>query len=192
MRFAQETFEIPQAAIGGIDSAIIGNVIAVVAQRRGIEWHDPDRGRAEILDVIELLREASEIADAVIVGIEIGFHMQLIDYRVAIPLQVVAIDHAAGLQSAAASRLCWQIPERRIRLAASMLRAPVELRHKIGKTSAAPPDKISHFTMSFRTVPLFPKLGPIVKARAQVALEAPVHWPVKCLAPQRFRPVILP
>ena len=85
MRFAQETFEIAQAAIGRIDAAIIGNIVAVVAQRRGIERHDPNRGRSEILDVVKLFGEAGEIADAVIVEIEKGFHMQLIDDRVAIP-----------------------------------------------------------------------------------------------------------
>ena len=115
MRFAQETFEITQAAIGWIDSAIIGNVVAVIAQGRGIEGHDPDRGCAEILDVIKLLGEAREIADAVVVGVEKGFHMQLIDNRVAIPLQVGAIDHAAGLRRAVTARVWWRPRGRRIR-----------------------------------------------------------------------------
>src|SRR3974377_1456364 len=97
MRFAQETFEITQTAISRIDAAIIGNIIPIVAQRRGIERHDPYRGRAEVLNVIELLRQASKIADTIVVGVEKGFHMQLIDNRVAIPLQVIAINHAAGL-----------------------------------------------------------------------------------------------
>src|SRR5580700_10287714 len=45
MRLAHETFEIAQASISGVYSAIGGNVITVVAQRRRIKRHYPDRGR---------------------------------------------------------------------------------------------------------------------------------------------------
>jgi hypothetical protein len=77
-----------------------GNVIAVVAQWRGIEWHNPNRGRPEILDVVQFFGQAGEISDAVVGGVEKRFHMQLIDNCVTIPLQVIAIDHAARPQRA--------------------------------------------------------------------------------------------
>jgi hypothetical protein len=41
------------------------------------------------------------IADAAVVGVEDKFHMHPIDNRVAIPSQIAAIDHAAGLRAAA-------------------------------------------------------------------------------------------
>ena len=192
MRLAQKTFEIPQIAICRIDPAIVGNIITVVAQRRRIERHDPNRGRPEILDVVQFFGQAGEISDAVVAGIEKGFHMQLIDNRVAIPFEVVAIDHAAGLHRAASAGNRRQIRGSCIRAAPFLLRVPPERRVNIKNPAALPPGGQSQFITSIRIVLLFPEFGPIGKTRPEIPLETPVNRPVKRLAAKLFRPIILP
>ena len=85
--------EILHGAVGGVDVAIVGDVVAVVPQGRGIERHQPDRRDAEVADVVELLRQPLEVADAVIRRVEEGLDVDLVDNGVAVPLRVAAIDH---------------------------------------------------------------------------------------------------
>ena len=65
VRRVQKSLEIFQSAVDGVDGGVIGNVVAVVAQRRGKKRHQPDGVDAEVLEVVELLREALEVTDAV-------------------------------------------------------------------------------------------------------------------------------
>ena len=51
----------------GIDVAVVGNVVAVVAARARIERQQPQRGDAEIAQIVEPLGQAGKIADAVAV-----------------------------------------------------------------------------------------------------------------------------
>src|SRR5690606_25947600 len=78
--------EIRHAAIGRIDRFIVGYVVAVVTQRRWVEWQQPDRGCAEFLDVVEALHEAGEVTDPVIVRILESLHMQLVDNGILVPV----------------------------------------------------------------------------------------------------------
>ena len=66
---ATKAAEVLHRAVGRIDRAVVGDVVAVVAQRRGVEGQQPDGGDAEVLDVVEPLHQAGEIADAVVVGV---------------------------------------------------------------------------------------------------------------------------
>ena len=67
---------------------VVGDVIAVVAQRRGIERQQPQRRDTEILQVIELAAQPLEIADPIVVGVEERLDVQLIDDRVLVPQRV--------------------------------------------------------------------------------------------------------
>ena len=86
--FADEVPEIGHPAVFGIDRAIVGDVVAVVAQRRPIERQQPQRRDAQILQIIELAAEALKIADAVVIAVEEGLDVQLIDDRVLVPQRV--------------------------------------------------------------------------------------------------------
>ena len=86
--FLDEAPEILHRPEIGIDVAIIGDVVAVIAAGRGIERQQPDRVDPEILDVIQLLDDAAEIADAVVVAVEKGADVQLVDDRVFVPVRV--------------------------------------------------------------------------------------------------------
>ncbi len=85
VRRVDEGADVVERAVVGADVAIFGDVVAVVAARARVEGQQPDRRDAEIDDVIELGEQPLEIADPVIVGIEEGFEMQLIDDRILVP-----------------------------------------------------------------------------------------------------------
>ena len=89
MRRGDEALGVGQRAVVGMHAAIVGDVVAVVEARRGIERQQPDRVDAEIGDVVELGDQAGEIADAVVVGIEERLDVQLVDDRVLVPERIV-------------------------------------------------------------------------------------------------------
>ena len=77
-----------ERAVGRVDGAVVGDVVAVVAQRRGVERQQPDRRDAQLLDVVELGDHALEIADAVAVGVEERLDVGLVDDRVLVPVRI--------------------------------------------------------------------------------------------------------
>ena len=80
-----EALEILHRPEIGIDVAVVGDVVAVVAARRGIERQQPQRGDAEILQIAELFGQPGKIADAVIVAVGKRLDVQLIDDGVLVP-----------------------------------------------------------------------------------------------------------
>ena len=89
MRFAHEMAEILARAVRGMDVVIVGDVVAVVAHRRGIERQQPQRVDAELLQIVELLGEPAKIAHAVVVAVEERLDRQLVDDRVLVPERIV-------------------------------------------------------------------------------------------------------
>ena len=85
MRLAQKALEILQRAVRGMNVGVVGDVVAVVAQRRGTEGQKPDGGYAQVFQVIELLRQAAEVADAVGNAVEEGAHVHFVDDGVFVP-----------------------------------------------------------------------------------------------------------
>src|SRR4029453_17041972 len=67
---------------------VVGNVVPVVAQGRGVERQEPETVDAETLQVIELLRQTGKVADAVAVAVEEYANVRLIDNRVFVPEMV--------------------------------------------------------------------------------------------------------
>ena len=58
VRLAQEAPEVAAGAVGGMDVGVVGDVVAVVAQRRGVERQQPEGGDAEVRQVVELAGQA--------------------------------------------------------------------------------------------------------------------------------------
>ena len=87
--FLHEAAEIPHRAEGGIDVAVVGDVVAVVAAGARIERQQPQRGDAEVVQVVEPLGQPGEIADAVAVAVGECLDVQLIDDGVLVPQPVV-------------------------------------------------------------------------------------------------------
>ena len=85
MRFVEKRAEVIQRAVLRIDVGVVGDVVAVVLQRRGKKRQQPDRRDAQVLDVIEPLGEAAKIADAVAVAVAERAHMKLVDDGILVP-----------------------------------------------------------------------------------------------------------
>ena len=81
----EEAAEIGHRAVGGIHVQVVGNVVAVVRQWRGIKRQQPQRGDAQVLQIAEILRQAAKIADAVAVAIQERADVKLINDRVLVP-----------------------------------------------------------------------------------------------------------
>ena len=90
-----ELDKVSQRAVAGIDSVIIGNVVAIVATRRGLERKEPDCRYPQALQVIEAAEEASKIADPISVRVEVGSDGQAIDDCVLVP-EVVDHEESSG------------------------------------------------------------------------------------------------
>jgi hypothetical protein len=85
---AQEQSEIGQRAVGGMDPGVASDVVAVVAQRRGIERQEPQRGDAQLAEMIELGGQAPKVPDPVVVAVVEGADVQFVDDRVLVPERV--------------------------------------------------------------------------------------------------------
>src|SRR4029077_8970922 len=72
-----------------VDVRVVRDVIAVVAQRRGIEGQEPDGVDSQVLQVRQLFDQAAEIASAVGVAVEERPDVELVDDRVLVPERVV-------------------------------------------------------------------------------------------------------
>lgn len=83
--FLDEALEILHRPEIGIDVAVVRDVVTVVAAGGRIERQQPQRGDAEILQIAELLRQSSEISDAIVIAVGKGLDVQLIDDGVLVP-----------------------------------------------------------------------------------------------------------
>ncbi len=68
-----------------VDAVIVRHVVAVVEKRRGIERLQPDARHAHAAQIVELAREAVEVADAVAVRVQIFLDVDAVDDRVLVP-----------------------------------------------------------------------------------------------------------
>ncbi len=94
-----------ERAVAGVDVGVIGDVVAVVPQGRGVEGQQPDGGDAQVLEVVEPLGQAAEVADAVAVAVLEGADVDLVDDGVLVPEGIV-VPHAINLLRIA--RLRWR------------------------------------------------------------------------------------
>ncbi len=79
MGLPQKIVEILQSSVSGMDASIVGNIVTVIAQGGGIKGQHPDGRHAQIAQVIELLGEAREVADAVVTAVAKGANMHFVD-----------------------------------------------------------------------------------------------------------------
>ena len=70
VRLMQQGAKIIQRAELRMHVLVIGNVVAVVLERRGVEGHQPKGVDTQVPDVFELRGQTLEIADAIVVGVE--------------------------------------------------------------------------------------------------------------------------
>ncbi len=85
MRFVEKLAEVIQRAVLRIDVRVVRDVVAVVFERRREKWQQPDGRDAQVLDVVESLRQTAKIADAVAVAVAECAHVKLVDDGVLVP-----------------------------------------------------------------------------------------------------------
>ena len=78
--FAEKRLEVGHRAVAGGDVVVVGDVVAVVAERRRVERQQPQAVHAQVLDVVEPLRQAAEVADPVAVGVLERSHQDLVEH----------------------------------------------------------------------------------------------------------------
>src|SRR4051812_38169600 len=92
----REIHEVAQRAVAGVDTVVVGDVVAIVAMGRGLEGHQPDGRHAQSVQIVQPPRQTTKVADAIGVGIHVGANGQAIDDRVLVP---EIADHAACLDA---------------------------------------------------------------------------------------------
>ena len=73
-----QTVHVIHCAKTRVDVVIIGNIVALIGERRAVDRREPDNVDAEILEIIKLADNARKIADAVSVGITEALRIDLI------------------------------------------------------------------------------------------------------------------
>jgi len=74
-----EDAEVVDGPVVGMDRVEVGDVVAAVAQRRGVHRQQPDAVDPEPLQVVELLGQPAEVAASVVVAVEEAAHVDLVE-----------------------------------------------------------------------------------------------------------------
>ena len=88
VRRGQKRLEIGERSVVRVYVVIVGDVVAIIAQGRGIKGQQPESGHAQLLEVIELFDQAAKIADAISIAVMEGLNVQLVDYGVLVPERI--------------------------------------------------------------------------------------------------------
>ena len=85
MDFFYQLQGISHRPVFGGDGLIIGDVVSEVRLRRGEEGRAPDGFKSQIADVVQLLKDALNVADAVAVAVVERARVNLIDRCFVVP-----------------------------------------------------------------------------------------------------------
>ena len=82
----EQRVEVGERAEERVDVAVVGDVVAGVGLRRHVERGEPDRVDAEFGEVVEVLGDTRQVADAVAVGVGERARVDLVDHGVPPPV----------------------------------------------------------------------------------------------------------
>ena len=80
-----QRLEVGDVADGGVDLPEIGDVVTVVLQGRRVDGHQPEAVDAQLLEVVELGRQADQVAVAVAAGVVETPDVDLIEDGILVP-----------------------------------------------------------------------------------------------------------
>ena len=106
-----QAVEVRQRAVLRIDVLVVGDVVAEIDLRRGIDGREPDRVDAEFLQVVEALGDAVQVADAVAVRVLKAARIDLVDDGVLPPVpftRMSCVPHFMLWMGALVLRSCGQ------------------------------------------------------------------------------------
>ena len=96
VRRIEKRLKILQRSVARMHVEIIRDVVTVIAQRRRIKRQQPDRGDAELVEIVELLDQPAKIPYPVAVAIVKGLNMQLVDDCVLVPERIACVSSSAN------------------------------------------------------------------------------------------------
>ena len=105
--------EVAERAVARIDPVIIRNVVTIVLAGRGLKRHQPYRGDAEPMQIVETPHKSAKIADSIGVGIHVGANRQAVHDRILVPK---VVDHGVGARDGYQPAGTEPVPRRCIRL----------------------------------------------------------------------------
>src|SRR5258708_34585276 len=81
----QKILEIAQCAVIRVNSVIIGDIVAIIFEWGWVGGHNPQAVDAQLLEVIELARQALNISVAIGIAVKKGAYVHLIEDRIFVP-----------------------------------------------------------------------------------------------------------
>jgi len=81
VRRGQQPVEVGEGAEHRVDHAMIGDVVAEVDHRRGVERRQPDRIHSEVDQVVQPAGDPGQVPDPVAAGVGEAPRIDLIDHR---------------------------------------------------------------------------------------------------------------
>ena len=96
MNLLQELIKVVHRPEERIDRAIVGDIVAEIGHRRGIEGRDPECVNSKLHQVIQAAQDAPQIADAVAIAVLKRPWIDLVDDRVFPPRAVVLLRGGRG------------------------------------------------------------------------------------------------
>ena len=92
VRFIEQTAEIFDGAVRRRNAAKVGDIVAVIPERRGIEGKQPQTIDTKPLQIVQLLNQSRKIPDAIVVAVIKCADMELVKYSVLVPERIL-IEH---------------------------------------------------------------------------------------------------
>jgi electron transfer flavoprotein alpha subunit len=77
--------EIAERTVARIDVVIVSDVVTIVPARRSLKRHQPNRGHAESMQIIEAAHQSLEIARPIAVSVHVSTDRQTVDHGVLVP-----------------------------------------------------------------------------------------------------------
>ena len=87
----RELHKVTKRAVARINAVIIRDIVPIVAKRRRLKRHQPDRGYPDALQIVQPVHQPAEISDPVAIRIHERRDREAIDNRVLVPK---IVDHA--------------------------------------------------------------------------------------------------
>ena len=78
-RLAHQRVEVVERAVGGVDVAVVGDVVPPVPVGRAGDGREPHAGDAQAGQVVQLRDDAGQVADAVAVRVGVGAGVDLVE-----------------------------------------------------------------------------------------------------------------
>src|SRR5262249_12401262 len=92
MGLVQEVLKIFKPAVLWMNVGVVGDVVAVVFERRRVKWEQPNGCHAQVFEVIQLARKPAKVPAAIAQIVVKRADMDLVQNSILVP-QRIAIDH---------------------------------------------------------------------------------------------------